>query len=154
MGIALVREIEAAASNSNRFTIGLGDHLLRLKNQSKPRDRSGYISPSQVGGCAQWTLNQLRGDPQDNTQDPWLNPFFAVANKIHEIYQILGVEAKLLDPESIEQWVENELTVLISNNGPLSINAPSIDPPNRNGSYSTHCSIDSGSNNFAPTPKI
>ena len=35
-------------------------------------------------------------------------PFFEVAHDIHRLYQRLGVEAKILDPSSVEKWVEYE----------------------------------------------
>ncbi len=41
------------------------------RNKSLPRQRKGYLSPSQIGGCRQWALNQLRGEPQENHSDPW-----------------------------------------------------------------------------------
>lgn len=106
MGVSLIDEIEVSKSGDNRFIHGLGDYLLRRRNETAARDRGGYISPSQVGGCPQWALNQLRKRPQDNTKDPWSIPFLESATRLHEQFQVYGLGAGLLDPESIEEWVE------------------------------------------------
>ncbi len=126
MGISIVRELENRRATTNDFTAPVSDYLLRKRNQSRPRDRNGFISPSGVGGCPQWALNQLRAENSENTMDPWMDPFFAVANDIHTIYQQLGVEAGVLDPNSIEKWVDypkwyigGSIDGQFINNGPL-----------------------------------
>jgi hypothetical protein len=110
MGVAVVREFEArvqaSQGNSYKFTRRLNDYLLSVRNITPTRDRTGFISPSGTGGCPQWTLNQLRGEPRENHSNPWDKPFLDMADLYHDYYQMLGVEAGVLDPNSIEQWVE------------------------------------------------
>lgn len=106
MGIALVRDLEFRKNESAAFIAPYNDYLLRKRNNTQPRNRSGFISPSQIGGCQQWAINQLRGILGENNSDPWIDPFFAVANMIHNLYQSEGVTAGIFHADSIEKWVE------------------------------------------------
>ncbi len=109
MGIQLVKSLEEERDSSRRKSLvksPIGDHLLRLRNSTPPRERNGFISPSGVMGCRQFAINQLRGEPTENRENPWMYPFFETANAIHRIYQELGVQAGALEEDSIEKWVE------------------------------------------------
>ncbi len=91
----------------SKFRSAVNDHLIRKRDATPTRDRNGWISPSSMGGCKQAALNQLRGAPTENTMDPWMDPFFAVANAIHDIYQEIGLESGVLRWGSVESFVDS-----------------------------------------------
>ncbi len=105
MGVSVVRQLYTREATSSKFTSSLNDYLVSVRNRTPTRDRGGMISPSQVGGCQQWALNQLRAEQRENHSSPWDKPFLDMANLYHDYYQNLSVKAGILEPTSIERRV-------------------------------------------------
>lgn len=70
----------------------------------EPRNRDGWISPSQVGGCVTAAIHQLNGEPRATMHGPELDDLFTIANQIHDHYQQRGQEMGILT--DCERFVE------------------------------------------------
>ncbi len=106
MPLQLIDKISERESDGILLPL-FNDYLDKWALNTKPRDRSGYISPSSMLGCQQAAINQVRGIMGVNTKTGRDQLFLEKHLKgIHTFLQEMWVDAGLITQDSVEQWVE------------------------------------------------
>ncbi|MBC7644465.1 MAG: hypothetical protein H7123_05005 [Thermoleophilia bacterium] len=88
--------IEPCDSVGAVFSSAYGAHRSDVLAATEPRNRDGFISPSQSLGCVTAAIHQLNGEARETTHTTELADLFDVANGIHDRIQEVGVEMGML----------------------------------------------------------